>query len=289
MIGNVGAVFLFEWKRSLTLPRMLWWAVLAAFPIFIIGLVRFNAVVGPAPSKVVRHDGTVAATERLDPTPERVRSNELWRGLCAWLLFALVPMLVSMLGTLLWATPAISSELERRSWVYLAVRPNGGTAVLLGKYLAAVTWVIPPALVGISIAVPLAGTGDSLRVWWTMVRLVLLSAPAYAAIYLLLGVVMPRRAMVLAVAYTLIFELMISFVPAVINKITVQYRLRSLAAEWCDISFSGGSPSGALSLIGTEPVWHHITVLVLLPVFLVGLSVALLRSSEFSSAIESDT
>ena len=109
------------------------------------------------------------------------------------------------------------------------------------------------------------------------------------AIYLLLGVLMPRRAMVLAVAYTLIFELMISFVPAVINKITVQYRLRSLAAEWCDISFSGGSPSGALTLIGTEPVWHHITVLVLLPLFLVGLSVAMLRSSEFSSAIESDT
>ena len=31
MTGNVGAVFLFEWKRSLTVPRMAWWLVLALF------------------------------------------------------------------------------------------------------------------------------------------------------------------------------------------------------------------------------------------------------------------
>jgi hypothetical protein len=43
------------------------------------------------------------------------------------------------LRTMLRATPAVSVELERRSWVYLAVRPNGSTAVLIGKYLAAVT------------------------------------------------------------------------------------------------------------------------------------------------------
>ena len=49
MIGNVGAVFLFEWKRAFTWPRMVWWAVLAGFPIFIMGLVRFNAVAEATP------------------------------------------------------------------------------------------------------------------------------------------------------------------------------------------------------------------------------------------------
>lgn len=114
-MGNVAAVFLFEWKRALTLPRMMWWGVLAAFPVFIVGVIRF--------------------------TTYQIPPREFWAGM----LYALIPMLVSMLGMLLWATPAISAELERRSWVYLTVRPNGGTAVLLGKYLAAVTWVIPPA------------------------------------------------------------------------------------------------------------------------------------------------
>lgn len=41
-MGNVAAVFLFEWKRALTLPRMMWWGVLAAFPVFIVGVIRFT-------------------------------------------------------------------------------------------------------------------------------------------------------------------------------------------------------------------------------------------------------
>ena len=264
VFGNVAAVFFFEWKRASTFPRMAWWAALAAFPVFIVGLFRYIVPSQPEP-------------------PE-----ELWRVFCAWLIFALVPMLVSMLGTLLWMTPALSAELERRSWVYLAVRPNGSTAVLIGKYLAAITWVIPPAMVGLSIAVPLAGTNDPWRIWLTMAGLVLLSCPAYAAIYLLLGVVMPRRAMVLAVAYTLLFELIISFVPAVINKVTVQYRLRALAARWCDLPIFGGRESGALVLIGDEPAWIHVATLIALTLTLLCVSVVVLRSSEFSSSAETD-
>lgn len=258
MTGNVSAVFLFEWRRSLTLPRMAWWGVLAVFPVFIVGLIRFTAYQSPP--------------------------REVW----TWLFFALVPMLVAMLGTLLWTTPAISAELERRSWVYLAVRPNGGTAVVLGKYLAAVTWVIPPALLGLSIAVPLADTGDGWRIWWTMVRLLCLSCPAYGAIYLLLGILLPRRAMVLAVAYTLIFELVIAWVPAVINKLTIQYRLRAILMQWCDLSDIGGRRSGVLALIGDDPAWQHVVILMLIPPALLLVAVAILRWSEFSASAESD-
>jgi ABC-type transport system involved in multi-copper enzyme maturation permease subunit len=256
--GNVGAVFLFEWKRAMTWPRMAWWAVLAAFPVFIIGLIRFTVHTSPP--------------------------REFWAGF----LFALFPMLVSMLGTFLWTAPAISAELERRSWVYLAVRPNGGAAVLLGKYLASVTWVIPPALVGLTIATPLAGTDDGWSLWWALARLVCLSCPAYAAVYLLLGTLMPRRAMVLAVAYTLIFELVISFVPAVINELTVQYRLRALLLAWCDLPALEVRPTGAFSLVGDEPASRHILVLMLLTPALLAASLAILRYKEFTSSAESD-
>jgi hypothetical protein len=97
--------------------------------------------------------------------------------------------------------------------------------------------------------------------------------------------------MVVAVAYMLIFELLISFVPAIINKMTVQYRLRSLAAEWCDISFtsSTGSSTTAIWLIGNEPAWQHIAVLFALTVTLLVSAVLILRASEFSSSAESDT
>lgn len=271
MIGNVAAVFLFEWKRALTLPRMAWWAVLALFPVFIVGVIRFTM-----PDEAQR---------AMNPVP----AEQIW-NFWSVMFYALIPMLVSMLGTLLWATPAISAELERRSWVYLTVRPNGGTAVLLGKYLAAVTWVLPPALLGLTIAVPLADTGDGWRMWWAMVRLVCLSCPAYGAIYLLLGTLLPRRALVLAVAYTLIFEIIVRFVPAVINKLTVQFRLQALLVEWCKLSLSGpgGRPSGVQALIGDDPAWQHVMILMLLPPVLLLIAVAVLRWSEFSASAESD-
>jgi hypothetical protein len=272
LIGSILAVVEFEWKRSLKWTRLIWWVVLAGFPIFIMGLVRY------------------LASYDLAHQPEG--PNDGWRDLWALLIYVLVPSLVCILGTLLWSTPAIATELERRSWVYLAVRPNGGTAVLLGKYLATVTWVIPPALVGLTIATPIGQTGDTFRIWWSMSILVFLSVPAYAAIFLLIGVLMPRRAMVIGVVYTLLFELLLTYVPAMINKITVQYRLRGLASEWCSVrsmrGFSESDRAQAAMFFGSEPVWQHILVLFVMVPVLLGISVLILRTREFSASSESD-
>jgi ABC-type transport system involved in multi-copper enzyme maturation permease subunit len=265
VIRSIAVVFLFEWKRALNLSQKMWWLVLAGFPVFIIGLVRYSL------------------------SQTSIPGDDTWRGLNAWMLFALIPLLVTMLGTLLWSTPVLSSELERRSWVYLAVRPNGSLAVLLGKYLAAVTWILPPAILGLTIAVPLAGTSDSWRIWWTMFRLVLLSCPAYAAVYLLFGVIHPRRAMVLGVAYSLFFEWIISFVPALINRITIQYRLRALAATWCDLKRYSMRDPELMILMGDEPAWVHVTVLVSLTVALLVVASIILRMREFTTSAESET
>jgi len=255
-LGNVGAVFLFEWRRSLTAPRIAWWLILTCFPACIVGLIRL-----------------------VPDEPPR----EAW----ALVFFALFPMLVSMLGTFLWATPAISAELERRSWVYLAVRPNGGTAVLLGKYLAAVSWVLTAAVVGLAIALAISPTDDWRRIGVTIVSLVFLSCPAYAAVYLLLGTLFPKRSMAIAVAYTMVFELIISLVPAMINKFTVQYRLRALVVDWADVSIGDQREFVAMALIGDAPAWHHVLVLTVYTLFLLVVSVGVLRASEFSSEEES--
>jgi ABC-type transport system involved in multi-copper enzyme maturation permease subunit len=290
-MGNVGAVFLFEWRRSLTVPRMAWWLVLLGFPVFIIGLIRFTIDAAYPDSPGVMRPRILLDSGRSFENEENVRNaskdpapRELWIGF----LFALHPMLVSMLGTMLWVTPALSAELERRSWVYLSVRPNGGTAVLLGKYLAAVTWVIPPVLLGLAITVPLSRVSDGWQIWWAMTRLVCLSTPAYAAVYLLLGTIMPRRAMVLAVGYSLLFELIISFVPAVINKLTVHHRLQALLLEWCQLDIPPDFMSGAKSLIGNSPTWQHVAILMAYPPVMLVASVLILRASEFSSSTESD-
>ena len=159
---------------------------------------------------------------------------------------------------------------------------------MLGKYLASVSMVIPVALLGLTLAVPLTDMRDGLQVWWSFAGLVCLSCPAYAAIFLLLGVINPRRAVVLAVVYSLVFELIISFVPAVINKLTVQYRLRALLVDWCDMELPPEANSSVLALIGDSPPSVHVMVLLFLPLLLLLAATAILRWSEFTSAAESD-
>jgi ABC-type transport system involved in multi-copper enzyme maturation permease subunit len=257
--GSIAAVFWFEWKRSLTLARLGWWLVLALFPGLIVGMIR-------------------ATLPRPIPEPE------------PWMimLFGLVPMLVTMLGTFLWATPVISAELERKSWVYLAVRPNGKVNVLLGKYLAAVTWSLSAALVSLLIAVLIMPNPEAVRIGWVIARITLLSCPAYAAVYLLIGILFPKRSMVIAVAYSLVFELIISLIPAaVINTFTVQYRIRTLLYYWGEMD-GVSKMDDFLQFIGDPPAWEHAMILVVYTLVLIVAAVGIVRGREFSTAEEGE-
>ena len=201
-------------------------------------------------------------------------------------------MLVTMLGTFLWTAPALSAELERKSWVYLAVRPHGASVVFIGKYLAAVTWVLPAALLAVTLALQIAPIDDLWRVWTTIARLAGLGSLAYAAVYMLLGTIFPKRAMVIAVAYSLIIEVVISNIPAVINKMSVHYRLRALLVDWANVSIGAGRRNGGdfdmVDLLGDAPAADHILVLLCYTVGLLLSTLAIVRWREFSAAEESD-
>lgn len=251
-------MFRFEWRRALSGPRIAWWIVLTLFPSLIVTMIRLSA------------------------------SNQIPREVHTIFLFALVPMLVTMLGSFLWMAPAISAELERKSWVYLAVRPHGGVAVLIGKYLAAVSWVLPSTLIGLTLAILIAQPADAWRIWWTIARLACLSCPAYAAAYLVLGVLFPNRAMVIAVAYSLILELIIALVPAMINKLSVQYRLRGLLVDWADIPVGDSRSFEAMALIGDAPASHHVMILIGYTLGLLAIAVLLVHLREFTVAEESE-
>ena len=286
LLRNIAAVFHFEWRRSLGVSRAIWWGVLAAIPVVIMALMRFSGAEPPIEA--------IAVT-----------------------LFGLVPMVVCMLGVFLWATPAVSAEVERESWVYLAVRPHGAMAILLGKYLVAVSWTVPAAIAGLTIAVLVAPDGGSLQqrdflrqsqpglspaivesdtdvepttkvtrlaIWMTHSRLAVLSAIAYGAVYALIGVLFVKRAMVVAVFYTLIFEIAVAMIPAMINKFTIQYRLRSLGMNWLQIPLDagrGGPPAGFFSDASS---WHNVTIVLGLTLALLVLAAIVIRLREFGSA-----
>lgn len=203
MIAAILNVFQFEFRRSLTPGRITLWAALAAFPSGLILLMRLA-------------NGNVPVTD------------DFYIGA----LFVLIPQLTCMLALLLWMTPAIQSELEASSWPYLAIRPRGRRAVLIGKYLNAVLWTFATMSVSLSAAIVIASPLYLTQTFFVLFAIGTISALSYGTLYALIAVAVPQRAMIMALAYTLVVEYVIGFVPAIINQLTFQFRLRAIFVQW---------------------------------------------------------
>lgn len=221
-----------ELKRTLTAGRIGWWAALTAFPSAIVLLVRCQGEFGEQMTQA--------------------QVDSVWSIVS----YMLIPCVCCGMGVFLNAAPAIASELEQRSWIYLATRPRGILWLMLGKYLVAVVWTFSSAAASVSLATLLteadlsvfgvrsldmaAGYDEAtrpealFRLWFTMLRLSLLSVLAYGALYLMIGALFPKRAMVFSVAYTALVEVVLSLIPAIINRLTIQFRLRSLMMNWAE-------------------------------------------------------
>ncbi len=200
-----------------------------------------------------------------------------------WMLFALIPEVITLFGLLLWITPVVQAELEGRTWIYLAVRPRGRASTLLGKYLTAITWTALSGWVSVTLCVWVAQPEEAWRLWATLIALVSFACLAYGALYSLIGVFLHRRAMVIAVAYTLVSEFVVAFVPAVINQFTVQYRLRNLLVDFMDWrSYYSKEAIGVL--LGEQPLWLHVLVLLAATVALLVVAVQVIQHKEYATA-----
>lgn len=258
------AVFVYEWKRSLTLGRMGWWCAMAAFPVMITILIR-----------------TLGDFE-IHNTLEAQKS--IW----SVTLYALIPCVCVALSALLTAAPAVASELEQRSWVYLATRPNGIFWLLIGKFLVSVTWAATAAWLGTALSVALCGMDELPRMWASLSVLSLLSAIAYSAVYMLVGAIAPKRAMVFCMMYTVIVELVFGSIPAVINRMTVQFRLRTLFVNWMPLD----------DQIKDESVFQYVMMegssfmqcfwLITLSILFLVSAIVVAHRKEFTSATEGD-
>lgn len=291
-LSAILAIFQFEFSRTAAIPRLGFGLLLALFPVALVATIQYLG--GPL--------------------------HFALPGLIA--LYALIPGLTCVLAVLLWATPIIHSEMEGRTWPYLAVRPCGKSSILLGKYLAAVAWTAVVAWLSLTLSILVIAISqnprtqleswetaelvslltiqkesqldpaqqrqlssllseqskverrarnearfeaafgprlDLLRAGGVLATLVALSAVTYGALFTFFGVLLLRRGMAMAVAYTFIFEVVVSMLPAVIHRLTVQYHLRCLLVKW--MSWTEWPQSFAREtemLFGDEPVWQHI-------------------------------
>ena len=248
------AVSGFEWRRAMGSSRLFFLVGLAVFPAGILWLIQ-HANPG-------FHQQTEAG---------------------AISLFVLVPEVVCLLGLLLWATPVIHSEVEGKTWPYLVVRPAGKTSILLGKYAAAVLWTMLTGWLALTLAMfvfkPAVESG---HIWLVLASLVALSCIAYGALFVLLGVIFLRRAMMIAVAYTS-FEFLLRMIPASVRQLTVQYHLQSLLLRWMQWEKQS---TGLEGFFDRGPAWQHIAILIAYSVILLGVAAFILRRRELVAATE---
>jgi ABC-type transport system involved in multi-copper enzyme maturation permease subunit len=245
-------VFSHEWRRSLAARHFFSWFFLIGFPVLIVGLLRY--------------------TQRENPEP---------MDFVAWgsVLFVLIPGIGCMLSLLLTAAPLLQAELEGRSWIYLSVRPGARDALLFGKHLYAVSRTVLMATITLVLCLAIGGFYTETRYLLVMLVLILLGSFAYGAIYVFIGILIPRRAMVVAVIYSGV-EFLVSLIPALINRLTVQYRLRSLLVEWMD--WAASPDWRPLSgLFSEAPWWQHVAILLGMTVGLLILASIILNRREY--------
>ena len=144
--------------------------------------------------------------------------------------------LVCLLTLLLWAPSNIHSELENKSWSYLASRPGGRIACYLGKYLtsALVSFIVSVLALSICLGIcsRLLAIEDPIDSWFSLVLIFLLASFVYAAVFSMIGTLLLKRAMVIAAAYLIVSEVFLATLPAVINKLTVRFHLQTLGISW---------------------------------------------------------
>ena len=253
-------VLIFELRRSLTIGRLAVWLILVAFPVSII-----TAMITMA---------------RLNMDPFIAEELIVPFGMA---MYFLIVEVTCLLGLLLWATPAISTEIEGQTWVYLIMRRSGRSTVLIGKYLTAVLWTMSAGLLAVALCSIVVGPTIGAELWWVMSVLVMLSCVVHAALYLLIGAFFYRRTMVAAVLYTVLIEGVVSFIPALVNKFTINYRLRGLLADWMEWE---EARTQAENIFGSEPASTHLQILAIMVLVLLGAALYLVERTEYPTQQE---
>lgn len=253
-VGSTLAVAAFQLRRLLSWQRLVMAALGVIFPAAVMLAVRRTARVG------------------LDD------------DLAVLMLYALVPEAVCMLGLLVTMCPVVADELERGTWVHVAVRPGGRRALLLGTYLAAVAWTGTVAILATILALAVMQLPDPLRVGGILVGLVAISTLGRAALFSLPAVIMPKRALVASVAAALVVEYLAGFLPAVVNQATVSLRLRSLLVAW--MTWRQRLPAEMQLLVDPQPPWVQITAVAALVAVLLTVAAVILEFRQFPPSDE---
>ena len=150
-------------------------------------------------------------------------------------LYVMYPQSLCILASLLYGASLLAGEIEDKTLVYLFTRAMPRWKVLLGKYLATASALTGMTLVSMSIAYAMCGFPIGASVWLALASSITLACFTFTAVFCLLGLFVPRRAIPVGLIYAVVVEFLLSSVPAIVNELTASYYLRSLTWHIADI------------------------------------------------------
>lgn len=283
MVGRkILATFVFEFSRSLTKSRIATSLVLVLF----------------APVMLMLFGITIQVDElrRQIPFPLPI--------------LGVFHLLAIFLSALLWATPVVYSELEGKTWSYLAIRPQGKLASTLGKFLNAVFWASATGVLSLTLSCivisqfpwdpgillrpdvshdpsyvqwveSLDYSSHPMVVWYSLFFSVVLGSLALSAIFVHIGLLTHKRGMVFAVIYAIV-ETVFAFLPAVVRQFSIGFHLRNIAFKVGQFN----PLSDTDLLVDGSAIWFHVVVLLAITVVHLGASIYWLHSREYITVEE---
>ena len=191
--------------------------------------------------------------------------------------FVLYPQALCILAALLYGSSLLAAEIEGKTLVYLFTRPVSRARVLLQKYLATVAVLVAITTASLTLCFALGGFPGGLRMYATLVASIVAALCAYTAIFALLGLLVPRRAIPAGLIYTALVEIVLGFVPALANELSVSHYLRSFA-----LHLSGRAlPVEVQEVFSPVPLGTCILALAVFPTLFLSISACLVRRREW--------
>ncbi len=251
-INGALATCVFELRRSFTFQRTAVSAVLTLFPPLMVILLI-----------------TATRVARVSQ-PDEPDLQEAMGIIETFIPFAIVFLvsLVCLLSLLLWATPNVYSELEGKSWSFVASRPGGRISIYVGKFLASFAVSFGVSVIAMSLCVLVANylihLKDPERLWMALCGIYFLACFAYGSIFSMLGTIFYKRAMVVAAGYIIGSEFFVASIPAIIGRFTMRLHLQELGISWLGffLPFERGEAEYRMLYGQAWPDWVHLLVLI---------------------------
>ncbi len=199
--------------------------------------------------------------------------------------------LVCLLSLLLWATPNVYSELEGKSWSFIASRPGGRVSIFLGKFLASFIVSYAIALASMSLCVLVAdriiNLPDPKTLWLALAGIYFLACFVYGAIFSTLGTLFYKRAMVIGAGYLIGSEIFLASIPAVISKLSMRFHLQQLGISWMGffLPFEG---EREYEILYGKPWsdWVYLSILLGSGLLALGIGISIIVSRQYMTSDE---